>query len=79
VVTAIVGGFSFCAISTSFIGSAIGLSEFIQPRLEKWAAGRGLYSSIFQLYLSRFLSLNPPTGTAYSPKRACVEPKCGPA
>jgi hypothetical protein len=36
-VTAIVGGFSFCAIATSFIGTSIGLSEFAQPRLEKWA------------------------------------------
>jgi len=33
----IVGGFSFCAIATSFIGTAIGLSEFAQPRLERWA------------------------------------------
>jgi hypothetical protein len=36
-VTAVVGGFSFCAIATSFIGTSIGLSEFVQPQLEKWA------------------------------------------
>ena len=41
-VALIVGGFSFCAIVTSFIGSAIGMSEFVQPRLENWAGESGL-------------------------------------
>ena len=36
-VALVVGGFSFCAIATSFIGTAIGVSEFAQPKLEKWA------------------------------------------
>jgi len=33
----IVGGFSFCAIATSFIGTSIGVSEFVRPKLERWA------------------------------------------
>ena len=37
-VAAVVAGFSFCAISTSFLGTAIGLGEFAQPRLERWAS-----------------------------------------
>ena len=43
-VAAIIAGFSLCAISTSFIGTSIGLSEFAQPRLEKWAADARLSS-----------------------------------
>lgn len=39
-VAAVVAGFSFCAISTSFLGTAIGLGEFAQPRLERWASDR---------------------------------------
>ena len=39
---------------------------------------RGLHSSTFQLNLSRFLSLNPPTDTEYPSKLAYVEPKSGP-
>lgn len=36
-VALVVGGFSFCAIATSFIGTAIGVNAFAQPRLERWA------------------------------------------
>jgi len=36
-VALVVGGFSFCAIATSFIGTAIGVSEFAQPKVERWA------------------------------------------
>jgi len=36
-VALVVGGFSFCAIATSFIGTAIGVNAFAQPRLEHWA------------------------------------------
>jgi len=39
--------------------------------------GRGLHSSAFQLNLSRFLSLTPPTDTEYPKKRAYVDPKIG--
>jgi hypothetical protein len=37
--------------------------------------GRGLHSSTFQLNLSRFLSLTPPTYTEYPTKRAYIELK----
>ena len=36
-VALVVGGFSFCAIATSFIGTAIGVNAFALPRLERWA------------------------------------------
>ena len=39
--------------------------------------GRGVHLSTFQLNLSRFLSLTPPTDTEYPTKRAYVEPKSG--
>ena len=39
--------------------------------------GRGLHSFTFQLNLSRFLSLTPPTDTEHPTKRAYVEPKSG--
>ena len=39
-VALVVGGFSFCAIATSFIGTAIGVNAFAQPRLERWAEER---------------------------------------
>ena len=40
-------------------------------------SARGLHSSTFQLNLSHFLSLTPPTDTEYPTERACVEPKSG--
>jgi tyrosine-specific transport protein len=39
-VALVVGGFSFCAIATSFIGTAVGVNAFAQPRLERWAEER---------------------------------------
>jgi hypothetical protein len=40
-------------------------------------SGRGLHSSTFELNLSRFLPLTPPTDTDYPKKRAYVEPISG--
>ena len=43
--------------------------------VELKAAGRGLHSSTFQLNLSRFVSLTPPTDTEHPTKRAYFKPK----
>lgn len=38
----IVGGFSFCAISTSFIGTCLGVTSTIEPKIKESFAERGL-------------------------------------
>ena len=38
----IVGGFSFCAISTSFIGTCLGVTSTIEPKIKETFAEKGL-------------------------------------